>query len=112
LLPNYNPVIKASKGRITAGLIWRFFNSKKLVHSARGYALGVLKEHHGLGIGSALVDYMFEVGPKAGYQQAEISWILANNGPMNELSKAMGGRHNKVYRVFEKEALTDAKKHQ
>ncbi|MEQ1877502.1 MAG: GNAT family N-acetyltransferase [Bdellovibrionia bacterium] len=105
MLPNYNPIIKDSKGKITPGLIWKYFKRKTLVDTTRGYALGVLKEYHGLGIGSVLVDHMFEAAPDAGYKTAEISWILANNGPMNELSKAMGGRHNKVYRVFEKPAL-------
>lgn len=106
MLPNYNPIIKASNGKITPGLVWKYFNRKRLVDTTRGYALGVLKEHHGLGIGSILVEHMFEAAPKAGYVTAEISWILANNGPMNELSKAMGGRHNKVYRVYEKPALS------
>lgn len=102
MLPNYNPMIKAYNGRITPGLIWRYFNRIKLIDTTRGYALGVLKQHHGLGIGSVLVDHMFQAAPDAGYKTAEISWILANNGPMNELSKAMGGMHNKVYRVFER----------
>lgn len=104
MLPNYNPMIKACNGRITPGLIWRYFNRIKLIDTTRGYALGVLKQYHGLGIGSVLVDHMFQAAPDAGYKTAEISWILANNGPMNELSKAMGGMHNKVYRVFEKAA--------
>ena len=105
MLPNYNPIIKDGHGRITPRLIWRYFNRKKLVNTTRGYALGVLKQYHGLGMGSVLVDHMFEAAPLAGYETAEISWILANNGPMNELSKAMGGMHNKVYRVFEKPSL-------
>jgi GNAT superfamily N-acetyltransferase len=105
MLPNYNPIIRDCYGSISPKLIWRYLNRKKLIDTTRGYALGVLKEHHGLGIGSVLVDHMFQAAPEAGYKTAEISWILANNGPMNELSKAMGGMHNKVYRVFDKPAL-------
>ncbi len=102
MLPNYNPIIKSSKGRLTLNLLWSYFRRRKLINTCRGYALGVLKEYHGYGIGSALTKAMFEIGNKAGYVECEISWILANNGPMNELSKAMGGRHNKVYRIYEK----------
>lgn len=102
MLPNYNPIIKAGKGRITPGLVLKYFQRKKLVNTFRGYALGVLRDYHSYGIGSALTKEMFDIGDKAGYVQAEISWILANNGPMNELSKAMGGQHNKVYRIYEK----------
>lgn len=100
MLPNFNPLIKKSQGRLTPGLIWRFLTQKKKLPQARGYALGVLREYHSMGIGSALTHSMFEKGVEAGYKSAEISWILANNGPMNELSKAMGGRHNKVYRIY------------
>jgi GNAT superfamily N-acetyltransferase len=101
MLPNYNPVIKGSGGKVTPALIWRYFQLRKKLHEIRGYALGVLREYHSLGIGSALTHAMFEQGRKIGYHTGEISWILANNGPMNELSKAMGGKHNKVYRVYE-----------
>lgn len=109
MIPNYNPLIKPFKGKVTPGFILKFMNKKKYVNNLRGYALGVLKEAHGLGIGSLLVKDMFERGPRHGYPSAEVSWVLANNGPMNELSKAMGGKHSKVYRIFEKNSLTGAK---
>ncbi len=102
MIPNYNPIIKPGKGGITPGIIFKYFQRKKIIHSIRGYALGVLKDYHGFGIGSALTKEMFEVGHEAGYYECEISWVLASNGPMNELSKAMGGKHNKVYRIYEK----------
>ncbi|MGE3973094.1 MAG: N-acetyltransferase family protein [Bdellovibrionales bacterium] len=108
MLPNFNPVIKSSKGKITPQLIWNFLRKKSLLKNVRGYALGVLREHHGLGVGSALTAAMFEMGDAVGYRKAEISWVLANNGPMNELSKAMGGKHNKVYRVYQKSSIATA----
>lgn len=105
MIPNYNPIIKSSRGRMTLRLIWNYLRRKAIVNTMRGYALGVLRDYHGFGIGSALTKEMFEIGDRAGYTQAEISWVLASNGPMNELSKAMGGRHNKVYRIYEKQPL-------
>lgn len=105
MIPNYNPMVKPYKGRFTPGFLLKYLNRKKYIHDLRGYALGVLQEAHGLGIGSYLVEHMFSNGPAHGYDSAEISWVLSNNGPMNELSKAMGGKHNKVYRVYEKVSL-------
>ncbi len=101
MIPNYNPILKGHSGRITPSLIFKFLTKRRKMTGIRGYALGVLSEYHGLGVGSLLTTSMFETGGKAGYRKGEISWVLANNGPMNELSKAMGGKHNKVYRVYE-----------
>jgi GNAT superfamily N-acetyltransferase len=103
MIPNFNPMIKPSNGKFSPSLIWRYFNRYKFTNGhLRGYALGVLKEHHGQGIGSLLVDEMYKIGAEIGYNNAEISWVLANNGPMNELSKAMNGKQSKVYRIFDK----------
>lgn len=106
MIPNFNEMIKASKGKFSIATLWRYFNRQKYTQGKlRGYALGVLKEHHGQGIGSLLVDEMYKIGPSIGYHSAEISWVLANNGPMNELSKAMNGKQSKVYRIFDKAPL-------
>ncbi len=105
MLPDYNPALKESKGRITFGLIKKFLKIKRHGSSARGYALGVLKKAHGLGIGSLLITNAFKQMPPIGYRQGEISWVLENNGPMNELSKAMGGKYNKIYRIYSKHPI-------
>lgn len=107
MIPNYNPILKGSKGKITPKVIWKYFRRRSLINTFRGYALGVLRDYHSYGIGSALTKEMFDLGVKAGYVQCEISWVLANNGPMNELSKAMGGKHNKVYRIYERSPKTN-----
>jgi hypothetical protein len=109
MLPNYNPIIaKAHKGRLTPSLVMEYFTKRKKLSSIRGYALGVLREAHGLGIGSFLTEFMFRHGGGLGYHDCEISWVLASNGPMNELSKAMNGKQNKVYTIFERAAPATA----
>ncbi len=103
MIPNFNHMLRGLGGKVFPKLLWRYFVRNKFTHGeARGYALGVLKGHHGSGIGSLLVEEMYRLGGLAGYDKAEISWVLANNGPMNELAKAMSGKQNKVYRIFEK----------
>lgn len=100
MLPNYNPVIKSGNGKLTPKVIYNFLTQKNKLKSLRGYALGVYREYHGQGIASLIVDEAWQRCPMAGYDRAEISWILASNGPMNELSKHMGGKQAKTYRVY------------
>ena len=103
MIPNFNSMIKPAKGKLSPSLIWRYLNRQKYTEGKlRGYALGVTKDHHGQGIGSLLVDEMYKIGAQIGYNYAEISWVLANNGPMNELSRAMNGKQSKVYRIFDR----------
>lgn len=105
MIPNYNHLIKPGMGKLDFGLLSRYLKRYKTTDSFRGYALGVLKKYHGKGIGSGLVMEMFRVCESLPYEECEISWVLANNGPMNELSKAMGGKQNKVYRIYKKDPL-------
>lgn len=105
MLPDYNPALKGSKGRITLPLIRKFLKIKHHGNRARGYALGVLKEAHGLGIGSLLITNGLKQMPPIGYTVGEISWVLENNGPMNELSNAMSGTYNKIYRIYAKNPI-------
>jgi hypothetical protein len=48
---------------------------------------------------------MFKMGVPIGYTHCEISWVLANNNSMNDLAKAMGGKQNKVYRLYNKRPI-------
>jgi ribosomal protein S18 acetylase RimI-like enzyme len=105
MLPDYNHIIKPSRGKLGPGLLMRYFSRKKTTNSVRGYALGVLKKYQGHGVGSALTDEMFNIGAKIGYFDCEVSWVLANNSSMNELAKAMGGKKDKIYRIYSKPAL-------
>lgn len=101
MIPDYNPLIKSGRGRLSPKVIWDFLTKKKTIHHLRGYALGVLREFHGQKIASLVVDYAWTECVKAGYNTGEISWILASNGPMNELSKHLGGQQSKTYRIYE-----------
>lgn len=102
MIPDFNHLIKPCRGRLTLGLIQRYLNRWKTTEKVRGYALGVLKKYQSKGLGSALTEEMFNICKNLPYEFCEISWVLASNGPMNELSKAMGGKQNKVYRIYKK----------
>ena len=107
MLPNYNPILKPHKGRITPLLIYKYLRRYKLFNSIRAYALGVLKDYHHMGIASLLITTMFEQREKYGYPNCEVSWVLSNNKSMNSLAQSLSkiGKHNKVYRVYEAPAL-------
>ncbi len=107
MLPNYNPIIKPHKGRITPLLIYKYFRRYKLFDSIRGYALGVLKEYHHIGIASLLITTMFEQGGKYGYPNCEVSWVLSNNESMNSFGQSLSktGKYNKKYHSYEAPAL-------
>ena len=55
-------------------------------------------------MGLAAMMYMayFKVGVKAGFDSAECSWILEDNGPMNEGLRLMKADHYKTYRIYDK----------
>ena len=107
MLPNYNPIVKPHRGRITPLLIYKYLRRYKLFESIRGYALGVLKEYHHMGIASLLIIKMFEQGKKCGYKNCEVSWVLSNNESMNSFGQSLSktGKHSKKYRVYEAPAL-------
>ena len=107
MLPNYNPILKPHKGRITPLLIYKYLRRYKFFKSIRGYALGVLKEYHHMGIASLLITKMFEQAKKCGYTSCEISWVLSNNESMNSFGQNLSktGRHSKMYRVYEAPAI-------
>jgi hypothetical protein len=107
-IPNLNEAIADFKGTIdpmkVAKLLWRL----KVDHprSARVAMLGI-KEHirkqkQFMPLALALIAELNRRGYQRGYEWAELSWTLEDNGPVNAMIKAAGGRVYKTYRVYEK----------
>ena len=69
--------------------------------------MGVLKKLQTTRLASQLAFMLIEfirrdsVG-KYGATQGEFGWVLASNGPMRSVGEAVGGKVNKVYRIYEK----------
>ncbi len=101
MLPNFNKFLKNNKGRLTPSLLWNVLTKRKKIDSARGYALGIKKSHHGKGVGSYLIWHGWKRSVKiGGIKKGEISWILSNNEKMNSLTVKMKGKPNRKYRVY------------
>ncbi|MCE7875552.1 hypothetical protein DYH09_35025 [bacterium CPR1] len=109
MLPNYNPLIKAARGRLTPGFVLRFLWGRKSIDSFRGYALGVRRDLgadlSGAMVAGALANAVLSEGVRVKWRALEVSWVLEDNQPMNSLARVLGGRRYKVYRVLEKPAL-------
>ncbi len=106
VLPNYNPLVKAARGRLTPRFVLSFLRWKKYVDTYRGYGLGVLSEladqMTGALTAGALAHALLSRGQQLNWRMLEVSWVLEDNDRMNTLARALGGSRYKVYRLLER----------
>jgi len=101
-LPNYNELLWDCNGRIIPKGLLRFLLKKRNLKSLRAYGLAVIDEYQRSGLGSLLILESFKAGVKAGYERAEISWVLSANNPMSNLAESAGSEIRKVYRLYQR----------
>jgi len=107
-IPNLNEAIQDFEGGLSptkvAKLLWRL----KVDHpkSARvallGVREGIRKQKKYMPLALALIAELNRRGYQRGYEWAELSWTLEDNGPVNTMIRVAGGRIYKTYRVYEK----------
>ncbi|MCB9666663.1 MAG: GNAT family N-acetyltransferase [Myxococcales bacterium] len=107
-LPNLNESIADLSGKLLPTgilkLLWRM--KVKGPTSARLIMLGIrqdirkLKRYGALSV-AMYVELVKRAAP-AGYRSGELSWTLEDNRLINVAIKAMGARHYKTYRIYEK----------
>ncbi|MBT9587515.1 hypothetical protein IV102_29505 [bacterium] len=102
VLPNLNPMLRASNGSLNPKFMWKYLTRNRWVDSYRGYALGVRKEYRADEVTAALINAAMERGKQIHWRELEISWVLESNRPMNALAQALGGKRNKTYRLLER----------
>lgn len=100
-LPDINRAIKPLNGRLLPWGWLRFLWAKRHINFVRIFALGVLPEHHPVGIGALLYQRIWSEGVRKGYVAGEMSWILEDNAPMNAAMQMMGGRVYKTWRIYD-----------
>lgn len=106
-IPNLNEAIRDFEGSISpakiAKLLWRL----KVDHpkSARVAMLGIRenirKQKKWMPLALALIAELNRRGYQRGYEWGELSWTLEDNGPVNAMIRAAGGKIYKKYRVYE-----------
>ncbi|HEX8832463.1 MAG TPA: GNAT family N-acetyltransferase [Longimicrobium sp.] len=102
-LPDLNRAIKPLKdGRLFPFGVFKFLWHKRKIRTARLLTLGMKPGYQRSGIGAALYLRCFQQGAANGYENAEASWILEDNGPMRQAMEKIGAYVYKTYRVYER----------
>lgn len=106
-IPNLNEAIRDFEGTISASKIAKLLWRLKVDHpkSARvamlGIREGIRKQKKWMPLALGLIAELNRRGYQRGYEWGELSWTLEDNGPVNMMIKAAGGRVYKKYRVYE-----------
>ncbi|MDZ7800595.1 MAG: hypothetical protein U5K81_07375 [Trueperaceae bacterium] len=101
-LPNLNQVLARFHGRIVPFGIVPLLRRKRIIYQLRLALLGVLPPHRNRGLELVLIDEIWRRGEVAGYRQAELSWILEDNEPINKGLRLLGAEVYKTYRLYQK----------
>jgi GNAT superfamily N-acetyltransferase len=102
-LPNYNELLADCNGRLFLKGVLRILFKKRLIKSARNYAMAILPAYQHSGLGSLLLRESFNRAVKIGYVRGEISFVLESNVKMDALAQFARGRNRKTYRIFKKD---------
>ena len=90
-----------------AKLLWWLNVGKPQVTTMRVPLMGVVKKLQGTRTASQLAFMLIEyirrdAVTKFGATRGDFGWVLSSNGPMVSVGEAVGGKVNKVYRIYEK----------
>jgi GNAT superfamily N-acetyltransferase len=107
-VPDINEAIRPLNGRLTTlGIpvgLGRFFHRLHRVKTARMLALCVSEPYRRRGIAELLILRTLDYGKNTlGYINAELSWTMEDNGPVNHAIEAVGGQRYKTYRTFQRD---------
>jgi hypothetical protein len=104
VLPDVNEVMaRIRSGRLLPFGWYRLLRGLSKVTRVRVFAVGVKPEHQTLGLGPLLYqEGMQGVLDRPEVVEAEASWILATNDPMNDALRAMGGTRSKTWRLYQR----------
>ena len=81
--------------------LWHY-KVRSCIDGMRVLILGVLEPYRGKGIDALLYYETAMAALPKGYKNAEMSWILETNEPMNRAIQFLGGQIYKTYRIYEK----------
>lgn len=103
-LPDYNEVLKKLNGRLLPFGIFKLLYWKNKISGLRVPIMGVTEAYRNKGVDLAFYAKSFKVAlaHKQNWVNGEFSWILENNLMMNRMSEMLGGKIDKVYRVYDK----------
>ncbi len=90
-----------------AKLLWWLNIGKPQVTTMRVPLMGVVKKLQSTRMASQLAFMLIEyirrdAVSKFGATRGDFGWVLASNGPMTSVGEAVGGKIDKVYRIYQK----------
>ncbi|MBI4057099.1 MAG: GNAT family N-acetyltransferase [Elusimicrobia bacterium] len=103
MLPDVNQTLKHLDGNLGILGTIKFLYYFRRINQLRLLALGVKPEYRNKGIEALLYHDARETSQKLGWINSELSWTLEDNEAINAGIQAMGGRHYKTYRIYEKQ---------
>ena len=104
-LPDYNIPLKPLRGRLLTPKLIGFIPylvGLKYPPRCRVVTLGVKEKYRNRGLEAVMLTEGFKTGIRAGFKEAEASWILEDNTAMCRLMEVFGGNVYKRYRIFER----------
>jgi GNAT superfamily N-acetyltransferase len=104
-MPDYNVALQALRGRLLSpGLFTAlpYLLGWKCPPLSRVITLGVKRKHRGRGLETAMLIEGLRAGIRAGFVEAEASWILEDNTMMCRMLETIQGEVYKRYRIYEK----------
>lgn len=100
-IPDMNQALKHAKGSLFPLGLAKILYYKSKVASLRVLALGVAHEYRDSGVAAQLYAGLVQKGLDLGYQEAECSWVVEDNGTMIRSLEFMGAERYKTYRIYE-----------
>jgi ribosomal protein S18 acetylase RimI-like enzyme len=105
-MPDYNIALKPLRGHVLTPKLPGFLPylfGWKYPPQCRVITLGVKEKYRNRGLEAVMLTEGFKTGIKAGFKDAEASWILEDNVMMRRLLEVFGGKIYRTYRIYERE---------
>ena len=104
-LPDLHQVFSRMNGRLFPTGIIKLLRRRRYIDQLRMALLGVLPNYRGKGLEYVLIAESIERAQRKGYRFGECSWTLEDNSAISRTIGAIGARHYKTYRLYERPLL-------
>jgi hypothetical protein len=101
-VPDINQVLKLMGGRVLPLGWWHYLRRRRIVDRCRIGFLGVKTAYQHTGVAAGLYMEHFAMAEATRIKWGEGGWVLETNKGLNRGMKALGGRVDKRYRVYER----------
>ncbi len=102
-LPDFNPRIRAIKGKIFPFGWMKLLMNKRGIKEIRSISANVLPEYQMMGIPLVMLEDFVPLASKWGLTKAEFSWVLESNSYSRGSLEKAGTIREKTYRIYDLE---------